>query len=98
MAPSGTCLPTTFQPGLLPPGVLRNVSYNLIGYAITPVPKSGCNTLNAANEESMYSFHIGGVNVARGDGSVAFLRSIVAPTAIAALLTRAGEVVPGDTW
>jgi prepilin-type processing-associated H-X9-DG protein len=46
----------------------------------------------------MYSFHIGGVNVARGDGSVAFLRSIVAPTAIAALLTRAGEVVPGDTW
>jgi hypothetical protein len=76
-----------------------NVSYNLIGYGTAPVPKSGCNTVNAANYESMYSFHIGGVNVARGDGSVAFLRSTVAPTTIAALVTRAGgEVVPGDTW
>jgi len=76
-----------------------NVSYNLVGYGSVPSPGSGCNAVNAANYESMYSFHIGGVNVARGDASVAFLQNSVAPTTIAALVTRAGgEVVPGDTW
>jgi hypothetical protein len=37
--------------------------------------------------------------VARGDGSVAFLRSSVSPGTVAALVTRAGgEVVGNDAW
>jgi prepilin-type N-terminal cleavage/methylation domain-containing protein/prepilin-type processing-associated H-X9-DG protein len=76
-----------------------NTAYNLIGYGTTPVPKSGCSAVNAANYESMYSMHPGGVNVARADGSVAFLQSNTAATTIAAMVTRAGgEVVPGNAW
>ena len=76
-----------------------NISYQLRGYGSSPSPNSGCNTINAANYDSMYSFHTGGVNVARGDGSVAFLKSSAAPTTVAAMVTRAGgESFPTDSW
>jgi prepilin-type N-terminal cleavage/methylation domain-containing protein len=76
-----------------------NVSYNLVGYGTVPSPNSGCNTVNAANYEAMYSFHIGGVNLARGDGSVAFLQSTVTPTTVAGMVTRSGgEVFPSNFW
>jgi prepilin-type N-terminal cleavage/methylation domain-containing protein/prepilin-type processing-associated H-X9-DG protein len=47
----------------------------------------------------IYSFHSGGVNALRGDGSVMFLNAGVAPGVLAALITRAGgEIVDGSAF
>ncbi len=64
----------------------------LYGYTVsgTSVSVGGCNAVNVANLEAPYSFHAGGVNVVRGDGSVTFLRASVNPAALAAFVTRAG--------
>jgi len=75
-----------------------NTAYRLRGYGSTPTTP-GCDTVNAANYQSMYSFHDGGVNVARCDGSVVFLRNATTPAVVAAMVTAVGgEVVPGDAW
>ena len=42
------------------------------------------------------SFHTGGVNAQRVDGSVSFVRDSVSPAAWRALSTRAGGEVVGD--
>ncbi|OWK46503.1 DUF1559 domain-containing protein [Fimbriiglobus ruber] len=76
-----------------------NTAYNLVGYGTTATPKSGCNSINAANYEAMYSFHTGGVNVARADGSIAFLKSSTTPLTVAGLITRSGgETIGSDAW
>ncbi len=57
-------------------------------------PDSGCNAINVANVNQMYSFHTSGVMTLRGDGSVLFLKDATAPGIIAALASRnGGEVV-----
>jgi prepilin-type N-terminal cleavage/methylation domain-containing protein/prepilin-type processing-associated H-X9-DG protein len=64
----------------------------LYGYAMsgTTITVGGCSAVNVTNLEAPYSFHSGGVNVVRGDGSVTFLRASVAPANLAAFITRAG--------
>jgi prepilin-type N-terminal cleavage/methylation domain-containing protein/prepilin-type processing-associated H-X9-DG protein len=53
--------------------------------------------INCSNQFGVYSFHPGGANVAFADGSVRMLTSATTPTALAALVTRAGgEVVAGE--
>jgi prepilin-type N-terminal cleavage/methylation domain-containing protein/prepilin-type processing-associated H-X9-DG protein len=53
-----------------------------------------CSNFAGAGATQIYSFHTGGANVLRGDGSVSFLRDSAAPATVAALVTRSGgEVV-----
>ena len=50
--------------------------------------------LNGTNDSEPYSFHSGGINVVRADGSVTFIRQSVSVGIVAALITRAhGEVL-----
>jgi prepilin-type N-terminal cleavage/methylation domain-containing protein len=50
--------------------------------------------INYTNSNELYSFHMGGVNSLRVDGSVQFLAESTNPAVVAALITRAGgEVV-----
>jgi len=66
----------------------------LIGYKVinggTQLDLSGCDMVNVTNHNSPYSFHPGGVNVLRCDGSVSFLRQDVSPQVMIAFITRAG--------
>ena len=53
--------------------------------------------INCTNDEEVYSFHSGGANVVRCDGSVSFIRDSITVPMLAALVTRAnGEVLPSD--
>ena len=69
----------------------------LLGYkdvtAGVSVDKLGCEFINVTNFQSPYSFHTGGVNALRCDGSVAFLRSSVTPIVLFAFITRSGGEV-----
>jgi prepilin-type N-terminal cleavage/methylation domain-containing protein/prepilin-type processing-associated H-X9-DG protein len=56
---------------------------------------SACGFVNVSNFSSPYSFHSGGVNALRCDGSVSFLRQNVTPAALFAFITRAGGEVLG---
>lgn len=51
----------------------------------------GCQSINVNNQNGLYSFHPGGVNACRGDGSVSFLAQNTAPGVLAALITRDGQ-------
>ncbi|MBN9523085.1 DUF1559 domain-containing protein [bacterium] len=55
-----------------------------------------CRVVNGVNVNAMYSFHTGGVNVVRGDGSLGFLRDSTDTGVIGALVTRAGNEVVGN--
>ncbi|MGL4550493.1 MAG: DUF1559 domain-containing protein [Gemmataceae bacterium] len=67
-----------------------------------PDPANGAATsaqrtlaLNGCNDGEPYSFHTGGMNVLRCDGSVSFVSQTVSVGIVAALITRAhGEVLP----
>ena len=50
----------------------------------------GCSAVNVYNENGLYSFHTGGIQVAMGDGSVTFLSQSVSTTVYAAIITRDG--------
>jgi len=55
----------------------------------------GCCVINCTNRDEIYSFHSGGANVLRGDGSVVFLRDTIPPGVLAALISsKGGEVIP----
>jgi len=57
----------------------------------------GCCVINCNNVNQFYSFHQGGCNIVRMDGSVAFLQDTISPGNLAALVTRsAGEVYTGQ--
>jgi prepilin-type N-terminal cleavage/methylation domain-containing protein/prepilin-type processing-associated H-X9-DG protein len=53
----------------------------------------GCCVINCNNKNQFYSFHTGGVNTLRADGSVQFINDSIAPGVLAALVTRAGGEV-----
>jgi hypothetical protein len=53
----------------------------------------GCSCVNVNNAWNFYSFHPGGVNTVRGDGSVQFMQEAIDPGILAALVTRAGGEV-----
>ena len=74
----------------------------LYGQAVTPAGNqvdvntgTACGFINVSNFSSPYSFHSGGVNALRCDGSVAFLRQTMDPAALFAFWTRAGGEVIG---
>jgi prepilin-type N-terminal cleavage/methylation domain-containing protein/prepilin-type processing-associated H-X9-DG protein len=71
------------------------------GYDSTGTKENGgCNAINVNNYSSLgnaprqfYSFHMGGVNALRCDGSVSFLNQNLSPATLAALISRAGGEV-----
>ena len=52
--------------------------------------------VNGTNDQELYAFHTGGVNVLMGDGSVRFVSASASLRTLSALITRAGEEVVGD--
>lgn len=52
-----------------------------------------CSNFAGANQTQLYSFHTGGINALRGDGSVFFLRDSTAPAMVGAMVTRTGGEV-----
>ncbi len=60
------------------------------------IPDGGCCVINCNNVNQFYSFHTGGVNALRADGSVNFLRDSTNPGVLAAMITRAGGEVFSD--
>ena len=72
-----------------------------IGSATAPVVTAAAATrtraVNCSNDDEIYSFHNGGANVVRCDGSVFYLNASINFEVVGALITRnAGEVIPGD--
>jgi prepilin-type N-terminal cleavage/methylation domain-containing protein/prepilin-type processing-associated H-X9-DG protein len=69
---------------------LRGVTVTGPGATTSP---GGC-VVNCDNDREVYSFHPGGANAVFADGSVRFLRTTIAPTALAAMVTAGcGEAV-----
>jgi hypothetical protein len=62
----------------------------LSGADINNPGQAGCSAINVFNENNPYSFHPGGIQGARGDGSVSFLSASVNVLVFAALLSRDG--------
>jgi prepilin-type N-terminal cleavage/methylation domain-containing protein len=70
--------------------VARHVR-GLTGASITnPGQDGGCSVINVFNENNPYSFHTGGVQAVRGDGSVFFLSEGVNVPAFIAMVSRDG--------
>ncbi len=63
------------------------------GADINTPNQTGCATINIYNENGLYSFHTGGIQVAMGDGSVTFLNQSISAAVYAALITRDGGEV-----
>lgn len=77
-----------------------NIARNIRGYSgssiLTPT-QPGCNSINVLNIDGLYSFHTGGVQILRGDGSVSFMSDSTNATILATLITRdGGEVTIQD--
>lgn len=71
----------------------HNVARQLRGYAGSDInnPRlAGCSAINVFNENGLYSFHSGGIQVVMGDGSVQFLSENTSTTVFAGLITRNG--------
>lgn len=69
--------------------VARHVR-GLSGADATNPGQAGCSVINVFNENNPLSFHPGGVQAVRGDGSVFFLTETVAPEVFVAMVTRDG--------
>jgi prepilin-type N-terminal cleavage/methylation domain-containing protein/prepilin-type processing-associated H-X9-DG protein len=54
---------------------------------------TGCNVINVTNHAAPYSFHSGGVNTLRCDGSVYFMRASTSGPVLIGLITRSGGEV-----
>lgn len=62
----------------------------LSGADITNPGQPGCSAINVFNENNPYSFHPGGIQCVRGDGSVIFLSASLDVVTFAALVSRNG--------
>lgn len=68
-----------------------------LGANIATPAAGGCSPINVYNENGLYSFHVGGIQNAMGDGSVQFVSESISVTVLAALVTRdGGEVAQID--
>ena len=105
-ATPGTTLTAVVAPNTVP-GLTLNSFYgdhntareirSYSGANINTPNQIGCSAINVYNENGLYSFHTGGIQVAMGDGSVTFLSQSVSATVYAALITRdGGETVNVD--
>jgi prepilin-type N-terminal cleavage/methylation domain-containing protein/prepilin-type processing-associated H-X9-DG protein len=74
-----------------------NTSREIRGYSITQAaplpagqdqPGAGCSSINVSNLNGLYSFHIGGVNILWGDGSVRFLKSTTDSNVLAFMILK----------
>jgi hypothetical protein len=71
-----------------------NTKVTVDGASGAGVPGAGCECFNTVNADEIYSFHSGGVQAIRGDGSVVFLKQTITPVTLASLISRSnGEVV-----
>jgi prepilin-type N-terminal cleavage/methylation domain-containing protein/prepilin-type processing-associated H-X9-DG protein len=78
-------------------GTPRLRGYSVNGSQVTTDCPTCCGMINVTNHEAPYSFHSGGVNVLRCDGSVSFLRDNMSPQTLIAFITRSGgEAVTVD--
>jgi prepilin-type N-terminal cleavage/methylation domain-containing protein/prepilin-type processing-associated H-X9-DG protein len=73
---------------------LRGYAVNAAGTQVDAT--QGCGLINVTNHMAPYSFHSGGVNTLRCDGSVFFMRQSVAPAFLIAFITRNGGEVLTD--
>jgi len=62
----------------------------LSGAVITAPTQQGCLVINTWNEDNPYSFHTGGVQVTRGDGSVSFMSQSISNNVLVAFVSRDG--------
>jgi prepilin-type N-terminal cleavage/methylation domain-containing protein/prepilin-type processing-associated H-X9-DG protein len=60
------------------------------------VQDGGCCVVNCNNVSQFFSFHTGGANALRADGSVRFMNESIAPGVLGALVSRAGGEVFTD--
>ena len=70
-----------------------NLAREIRSYAGTDITNPGligCSTINIYNENGLYSFHPGGIQVAMGDGSVTFVSQGIQALVYAARITRDG--------
>jgi len=70
-----------------------NVAREIRGYSgadIMSPTAPGCTVINTWNEENPYSFHTGGIQAVRGDGSVFFLNQSVDNQVLVGLISRNG--------
>jgi prepilin-type N-terminal cleavage/methylation domain-containing protein/prepilin-type processing-associated H-X9-DG protein len=72
----------------------RNNLIAPVGALANGSARNGPCPMNCTNDNELYSFHTGGVNVVMGDGSVRFLSSTMTLSMLANLITRAGGEVP----
>ena len=72
----------------------QNGTPQAIGYSVSgtnqAVPYGGCSFVNVTNHASPYSFHTGGANTLRCDGSVMFMTDSIAAPVFMAFVTKAG--------
>jgi prepilin-type N-terminal cleavage/methylation domain-containing protein/prepilin-type processing-associated H-X9-DG protein len=76
-----------------------NIARQIRGYAGTDPNQpelQGCSAINISNENGLYSFHAGGVQVLMGDGSVRFVSENLSTIVLARLITRNGGEVVGE--
>jgi prepilin-type N-terminal cleavage/methylation domain-containing protein len=72
----------------------QNSAIRVVGFSNDGLTwAGGCCVINCNNAWQFYSFHTGGVNAVRGDGSVRFLQDSIAPGVLAAMVSRAGGEV-----
>ncbi len=62
----------------------------MLGLDIATLATKGCTFMNVFNENNPYSFHTGGVQVCRGDGSVTFVSDSQDVNVFAATMSRNG--------
>jgi prepilin-type processing-associated H-X9-DG protein len=73
---------------------LRGYSVSAAGNVVNPT--AGCSLVNVTNHAAPFSFHSGGVNTLRCDGSVYFMRDSVSSAYLIAFITRNGGEVLVD--
>ena len=96
-------MPNNFGPSSTSPGYSLNAAWadnstyiRVQAWGADGRTKNGCNAIGASNNSSFYSFHTGGVNSVRCDGSVSFMPNSTAPAVVAALVTKQGGEVFND--
>ena len=62
----------------------------ILGTDLTTLGTQGCSFINVFNENNPYSFHTGGIQVCRGDGSVTFVSDTLDVNVFAATMSRSG--------
>jgi len=71
------------------------LDYNSEYYVHGGPTGAGC-TVNCTNDNEIYSMHTGGAQALRGDGSIYFMKSTIAPGVLAAVISKSGGEVLTD--